>query len=204
MIFPEPIRLASRSPRRKLLLEEAGIIVDAQPPQIDDGKLQAKNITAEHWVVAMALIKALDVAGKLFSNTRTKAGTVLAADTVCVHHGEILGQPRDANHAHEMLHSLKNATHRTISGICLIRLRDAQRILFVEETTVQIGNLTDSEIDKYIESNEWQGKAGGYNLIERVENGWPIRWDGDPTTVMGLPMDRLLPLIKPERKGNCP
>ncbi len=203
MIFPAPIRLASRSPRRKLLLEEAGIAVVVQPPQIDDGKLKAKNISAEHWVAAMALLKALDVAGRLHSNGKTKAGTVLAADTVCVHHGEILGQPRDANHACKMIHSLKNATHRTISGVCLIRLCDAQRILLVEETTVQIGKLTDSEIDKYIESNEWQGKAGGYNLIERVQAGWPVQWIGDPTTVMGLPMDRLLPLLKPVRKGSC-
>lgn len=202
MIFPAPIRLASRSPRRKLLLEEAGIVVDVQPPLLDDGKLQANNILAEHWVAAMALIKALDVASRLHSNAKTKAGTVLAADTVCVHQGEILGQPTDANHAYKMIHSLKNATHRTISGVCLIRLCDAHRMLLVEETTVKIGNLTDNEIDKYIESNEWQGKAGGYNLIERVKNGWPIQWDGDPTTVMGLPMNRLLPLLKPDRKGN--
>ncbi len=203
MIFPAPIRLASRSPRRKLLLEEAGIIVKVQHPHIDDGKLQAKNVSAEHWVAAMALLKALDVANRLQSKGRTQAGTVLAADTVCVHRGKILGQPRDANHARKMIHSLKNATHRTISGVCLIRLCDAHRILLVEETTVHIDNLTDADIDQYIQSNQWQGKAGGYNLIERVENGWPVRWDGDPTTVMGLPMDRLLPLLKRADKGNC-
>lgn len=203
MIFPAPIRLASRSPRRKLLLEEAGISVVVQPPQIDDGKLLAKNVSAEHWVAAMALLKALDVAYTLHSKEKTNAGTVLAADTVCVHRGKILGQPRDANHARTMLHSLKNEAHRTITGVCLIRLCDAQRILLVEETTVKIGNLTDSDIDHYIQSNDWQGKAGGYNLIERVESGWPILWDGDPTTVMGLPMDRLLPLLKRDSKGNC-
>lgn len=201
MIFPAPIRLASRSPRRKLLLEEAGIAVVVQPPQIDDGKLQAKNVSAEHWVAAMALLKALDVANRLQSKEKTNAGTVLAADTVCVHRGKILGQPRDAIHARNMIQSLANATHRTISGVCLIRLCDAQRVLLVEETTVHIGNLTDVDIDQYIDSNQWQGKAGGYNLIERVENGWPMRWDGDPTTVMGLPMDRLLPLLKRDHRG---
>ena len=201
MIFPAPILLASRSPRRKLLLEEAGISIVVLPPQIDDGKLQPKNVSAEHWVAAMALLKALDVVNRLQDKGKTSAGTVLAADTVCVHQGRILGQPRDANHARKMIHSLKNAAHRTISGVCLIRLCDAQRILFIEETTVKIGNLSDSDIDQYIQSNDWQGKAGGYNLIERVESGWPIRWDGDPTTVMGLPMDRLLPLLKRDSKG---
>ena len=204
MIFPAPIRLASRSPRRKLLLEEAGISIVVQPPQIDDGKLQPKNVSAEHWVAAMALLKALDVANRLQDKGKTSAGTVLAADTVCVHNGRILGQPRDAMHARTMLQSLANSSHRTISGVCLIRLCDAQRMLLVEETTVRIGNLTDNEIDQYIETNMWEGKAGGYNLIERVESGWPIRWDGDPTTVMGLPMDRLLPLLKRDSQGNCP
>jgi len=99
LIFPAPIRLASRSPRRKLLLEEAGLAVDVHYPQIDDGKLQANNISAEHWVAAMALLKALDVANTLHSKDKAKAGTVLAADTVCVHRGKILGQPRDADHA---------------------------------------------------------------------------------------------------------
>ena len=203
MIFPAPIRLASRSPRRKLLLEDAGIAVDVQPPQIDDGKLQANNISAEHWVAAMALLKALDVASRLQDKGKVNAGTVIAADTVCVHRGIILGQPRDADHARTMLQTLQNSTHRTISGVCLIRLCDAQRMLLVEETSVKIGNLTHADIDKYIDSNQWQGKAGGYNLIERVESGWPVKWDGDPTTVMGLPMARLLPLLKRGRRSNC-
>ena len=122
-------------------------------------------------------------------------GTVLAADTVCVHRGEILGQPADADHAYAMLSGLCDSVHRTISGVCLIRLADGHRMLFVDEAKVYLGKLSEAELREYVQSGQWQGKAGGYNLAERIDAGWPIRCEGDPATVMGLPMQRLRGLL---------
>ena len=54
-----------------------------------------------------------------------------------------------------------------------------------------IGQIPEEDLNRYIESSMWQGKAGGYNLSERHSAGWPLTWQGDPTSVMGLPMHRL-------------
>ncbi len=195
MKFAQPIVLASRSPRRRQLLEEAGIRVHVLPPRLDDGELTPQGQTPEQWVLELALLKALDVVKQVSSDKELKTGTVLAADTVCVHQGEILGQPADAAHAEAMLSALRDSAHRTISGVCLVRLADGERMLFVDEAEVYIGKLSDAEIREYVESGQWQGKAGGYNLTERIDAGWPIRCEGDPATVMGLPMQRLRSLL---------
>ena len=195
MKFAQPIVLASRSPRRKQLLEEAGIRVHVLPPRLDDGELTPQGQTPEQWVLELALLKALDVVKQVSSDKELEAATVLAADTVCVHQGEILGQPTDAAHAQAMLSALCDSAHRTISGVCLVRLADGERMLFVDEADVYIGKLSDEAIREYVQSGQWQGKAGGYNLTERIDAGWPIRCEGDPTTVMGLPMQRLRALL---------
>ena len=91
MKFPQPIVLASRSPRRKLLLQEAGISVLVKPPTVDDGQLRADSQTPDEWVSAMAVLKALDVAQHISSEGQLQTGTILAADTVCVHRGEMFG-----------------------------------------------------------------------------------------------------------------
>ncbi|MEE9130563.1 MAG: Maf family protein [Phycisphaerales bacterium] len=202
MKFGPPIVLASRSPRRRQLLQEAGICVHVLPPLVDDGEFAPQGQTPQQWVLDMALFKALDVVLRVSSHKDFEAGTVLAADTVCVHRGEILGQPEDAAHAYAMLSRLCNSVHRTISGVCLIRLTDGQRMLFVDEAEVYLGKLSDEAIRDYVQSEQWQGKAGGYNLAERIDASWPIRCEGDPTTVMGLPMQRVLRLLNGVGSGE--
>ena len=118
---------------------------------------------------------------------------ILGADTVCVHEGKVLGQPRNAELARQMLRGMRHTRHVTMTGVCL--LRDAERLLLFDSSEVHIGDLSDAEIDAYIASGQWRGKAGGYNLSERIAAGWPIRCIGDPATVMGLPMRKLGPLL---------
>ncbi len=186
-----PLWLASRSPRRRQLLESARLSVRVLPPEVDDGSLCSKRLPPEHWVIGMALLKAVNVADLLVRSEPAPAGTVLGADTVCVHHGRILGQPTDAGDARAMLRRLRDADHEVLTGVCLIDLSDGDRNVFFDRAVVHVGHLADDEIDRYVESGSWRGKAGGYNLAERLEAGWPLRCDGDPATVMGLPMRRL-------------
>ncbi len=190
----QPIWLASRSPRRRLLLEQAGIQVRVRVAEIDDGRLAPGPIAPEHWVAGMARLKAADVVRQLSGGAKPESGLVLAADTVCVQRGMILGQPVDGEHARSMLLTMRNATHRTISGVCLWPI-GADPTLFVDSSIVHIGALTDAQVDAYVASNAWRGKAGGYNLVERIDAGWPVRCEGDPATVMGLPMRRLTPML---------
>ncbi|MEO1130849.1 MAG: Maf family protein [Planctomycetota bacterium] len=188
-----PLHLASASPRRRLLLEEAGFTPDVISSGIDDAELRPKAVPPVHWAASLAYLKARG--GLRF----TKAGIVLGADTIVDKAGDIIGQPRDADHARNTILQLSGGSHSVISGVALL-WRDekgtVQRSIFADTSTVHVGALPSDAIEAYIDSGDWRGKAGGYNLSERIEAGWPITFDGDPATVMGLPMQRLIPMLE--------
>ncbi len=189
-----PLILASRSPRRREMLSRAGVPVDVRPADLDDGVLRPGRVPPEQWVAALAWFKARRVAEQLQATGEQPPGTIMAADTICACGEELLGQPRDRNDARRMIQRLRNAVHRTITGVCFYDLH-RRRVLLVDAATVRMGAISDEAIETYVQSDQWRGKAGGYNLRERIEAGWPIECDGDPATVMGLPMRRLAPLF---------
>ena len=192
-----PLWLASASPRRRWLLEEAGIDTRIMPPALDDGKLDPQSRRAEAWVMAMAHLKARSAAEELRREQPAARGRVLGADTVCVIENErILGQPVDEAAARTMLYQLRRNEHRTLTGVCLLDLETGAREIFCDTAHVRVGEVTDEMIESYIASGEWRGKAGAYNLSERIAAGWPIDCDGDPATVMGLPMMRLRAMLQ--------
>jgi septum formation protein len=182
------ICLASQSPRRKLLLENAGYTVVTQSPAIDDGRLDRPNVSPRSWVMSLAYMKARSVHDQCKS---IECDLILAADTVCVVDNHVLGQPSSATHARQMLHSMRNRSHITMTGICLLDPNSEKRMLAIDQATVILGNVSDALVEEYITSDQWRGKAGAYNLQERIEASWPIQCKGDPATVMGLPMRKL-------------
>lgn len=190
------ILLASVSPRRKSLLEQAGYEVMVRPSDLDDGKLTRGDVTPRQWVMALAEFKARRVADLLEGKETNLPEVLLAADTICVHENELLGQPRDSDEAKAMIMKMRGGTHLTITGICLMDPATRRRLLDFDEAEVQVGPIDDASIDEYLASGQWRGKAGAYNLAERIEAGWPMTCQGDPTTVMGLPMQRLPGWIK--------
>jgi MAF protein len=188
------------------MLEQADIEISVVPPDVDDGQLRSGAVSPREWVMALAYFKARRVADQLrkisdrFANWHEAErfglqGVVLGADTVCVHGNVVLGQPRDAQHARAMLMRLRNAEHSTITGVCLFDLRSGTRTMFCDETRVIVGQVSEAQINQYIQSGQWRGKAGAYNLSERIDAGWPIQTIGDPDTVMGLPMRRLRKIL---------
>jgi len=193
-----PLWLASRSQRRKRLLDAARIPFIQEPAGIDDGRLRPGPVCPEEWVTSLAYLKARWVFDALVA-AGAGEGTVLGADTVCVHEGTILGQPATGPQARAMLERLRDATHVTMTGVCLISVADGRRWLGVDRADVQFGHVSDDELEAYVASDAWRGKAGAYNLDDRVEAGWPIQCTGDPATVMGLPMTRLEPWLAPLR-----
>jgi len=180
--------LASRSPRRRLLLEQHGYEYGLAESGLDDGELIPGGVDPASWVMALAYLKANAAAKKLSEEDRTRP--VLGADTVCVVGGEVIGQPRDADDARRILELVSNGEHEVLTGVALICPCGHKRDVFFDRTTVRVGDLGPF-IDAYVASGDWRGKAGAYNLSERLEAGWPIEYDGDPTSIMGLPMDRL-------------
>src|SRR4029450_13035339 len=119
---------------------------------------------------------------------------VLGADTDVALDGDILGKPRDAAHARELVGRLNGRTHEVVGGIALARDGTAVATA-VEVTRVTFRNSDDAALDRYVESGEWQGRAGGYAI--QGEGGALVdRIDGDYLNVVGLPLDRLRALLE--------
>lgn len=192
------LHLASRSPRRRRLLSEHGIPHGSIVPDVDDSQLAPGRIGPEGWVAALAYFKAA-AARPLLAAQREGAGKgggrqgiILGADTVVLKDGRIIGQPRDAEEALDIIRLLENGQHEVLTGVALVDPVTGRRELFVDRARVRVGAIGGERIGEYIASGGWRGKAGGYNLAERIQEGWPIEYEGDPTTIMGLPM-RILP-----------
>lgn len=186
--------LASRSPRRHRLLREAGFDPVVLDGGIDDAGLVRGDVPPAAWVEALAWLKAR-WAGDVVSRGGGR-GVILAADTLCIVNGAPFGQPRDPVDAARMLRDMRDAAHETLTGVCLLEPGSDARTLFHDRARVHVGALTDAVIAAYVASGAWRGKAGGYNLAEVAAAGWPVTCEGDPTTVMGLPMRRLVPLLR--------
>ena len=183
------VLLGSASPRRRLLLEQAGWCVEQVSPEIDDGVIHLETDSPPRIVEALAWFKGAQIGPPDHPHVAS-----VAADTVCVVDGAILGKPRDREHAARMLGSMIGRHHQTITGVC-VQDRSGERLLFSDVARVEIGHLSADVVDRYLDSGEWSGKAGGYNLVDRIEDGWPLTCIDDPTTVMGLPIRRLVPIL---------
>ncbi len=185
--------LASASPRRRALLDEIGIVHTVRPATIDDGQLTPPRIIdPASWVGALAFLKArssLDIA-------REPDSVVLGADTVCVHQGEIIGQPRDRDHAREIIERMMDDTHEVLTGVALISTSTDQREVFVDRSVVRVGPISPEDIELYLDSGQWKGKAGAYNITERRAAGWPIEFEGDEFSIVGLPIARVIERLR--------
>lgn len=186
--------LASRSPRRRVLLEDASIEFDVTDACVDDSQLSPTRVPPHHWAASLAYIKA-ESASRELCDTHPEC-VVLGADTIVVKGDRIIGKPRDREHARRIIDTLRDGEHRVITGVALLDRATRSRALVADATIVRVGQITDDSVESYLDSDDWSGKAGAYNLMERVEDGWPIEWEGDPTTVMGLPMQRLVPMLR--------
>ncbi len=166
---------------------------------IDDADLLPGRVTPAQWVGALAYPPARAGAEAAAGSgpETVRAYTVLGADTVCVKGSEIIGQPADAADARRILRLLEGGEHEVITGIALVSSPPgrAHRQLWSDRARVRVGPLGRDRIEEYVASGQWRGKAGAYNLAERLDAGWPINYEGDPTTIMGLPVRLLTRLL---------
>ena len=194
---PTPdIVLASSSPRRQAILAAAGIRFEVLAPAMDDALLPVSTGDPARLTMGLAWFKARQVLSAL--EARGGAGAprlVLAADTVCVVDGRIVGKPADPADARRMVHALEGRAHDVVTGLCIADRRTGGRTLLADRTAVMLGALPAGELDRYVAGGAWQGKSGGYNYSERLAAGWPLSCAGDPETVMGLPSRLVLPLL---------
>jgi septum formation protein len=168
--------LASKSPRRRQILENAGISCQVRSADIPEVRVEGEQPAA--YVRRLARQKAEAV-------NRNAGETVLAADTVVVVGEDVLEKPRDADDARRMLRLLSGREHQVITGICLVG--PAGEIVDAETTTVRFVPLTAAEIDAYVASGEPDDKAGAY-AIQGLASKFIDRVEGDYLNVVGLPV----------------
>ena len=181
------IILASTSPRRKDILEKLRI-----PFSIEDSgykedmglKLKPREL-ARH----LALGKAKAVA------KRHKNTIVIGADTIVVAKNRVLGKPRDASHAMEMLKFLSGSVHKVITGFAIIDTKNNKRVSKAVETKVYFRKLTEREIQDYVDSGEAHGKAGAY-AIQVLAGVFVRKVEGDYLNIVGLPLAAVLESLK--------
>ena len=175
--------LASQSPRRKELLEKFHIPFTVRVADIDEAMDTAKTPEAE--VARVSREKALAV-------TRTPEDVVIAADTIVVLAGRVLGKPRSPEDAKQMLRDLSGRDHQVMTGVTV--LWGEKLLSHTEVTDIHFRDLTEGEIARYVASGEPMDKAGSYG----IQGGAALfaeKMHGDYYNVMGLPVCRLWQML---------
>jgi septum formation protein len=178
----KPVVLASASPRRKEILEKAGLkfLVDAS--EVEE-KLD-ENMDPAELAISISLMKAES------ARARHRGSIIIAADTLGVLNGSLLGKPDDAAHARKMLASMSGKCHEVITGFTIMDSDTGRTTSRAVRTLVYFKMLSERQIDKYVNSGEPLGKAGAYaiqgsgaELVDKIE--------GDYYNVVGLPVHAL-------------
>jgi septum formation protein len=181
------IVLASASPRRRELLENIGLKFSVDPVEI--AEIQANSLKPAELAKALSLRKARAAA------SRHADSIIIAADTLGVLDGVILGKPVDARHARKTLAALSGRRHSVITGFSVIDTATGRAVSRAVETRVYFRKIGRPEIDRYVRTGEPLDKAGAYAiqglgalLVERIE--------GDYYNVIGLPLCALARVLK--------
>jgi septum formation protein len=189
----ERIVLASQSPRRKQLLEWAEVPFDVVIKETDE--LYPADLTVEDVPVYIARNKALAVKQEL-SHERI----ILAADTVVVLNGKIIGKPKDRNNAIEILHALSGQKHQVITGVVI--LTADEEISFADITEVWFHGLSTDQIIFYVDKYKPYDKAGAYAIQEWIGVTGIRSVRGDFYNVMGLPVSRVVQELNRLEEGS--
>lgn len=189
-LLPEKrLILASASPRRKMLLKQAGFVFKVCVSSYDEGRPQGG---AKSFVLKSAQGKA----NAVIEQDLFKTGWVLAADTIVVCGRSMLGKPKTQKEAEQMIRMLSGKNHKVLTGVVLKQISGIQKVEWVEETSVSMRSLLDHELENYLESMAWQGKAGAYGIQDKA-GAFVTRVEGCYFNVVGLPLGRVsLELLK--------
>jgi septum formation protein len=182
------IILGSSSPRRADILKKLKLDFEITPSSYVEPHDRTDFSYA--YVENLAYNKALDVAKK-----QTKSSKVIGADTIVVINNKILGKPKDRADAIQMLKILSGKTHFVVTSIALIDVPSMACKIKSTTTYVTFENLTDNQIEFYIDNFKPFDKAGAYGIQELPE-GYVKDFDGELDNVIGLPAKTLLELLQ--------
>ena len=180
--MPAPLILASASPRRAELLREHGYEFEIIRSPLPEPVEFARELSSVERAEASSDFKAQSVA-KLVA-----VGWILAADTIASLSGHVFGKPVDRDDARRILQSLSGTTHQVITGVTLLDASDGSTLTHHDSTDVTMRRLMEREIEDYLDSGVWGGKAGAYGIQDQGD-AFVERIDGSFTNVVGLPME---------------
>ena len=190
-MLKKKIILASASPRRKELMAQAGYEFEIQVSHKDEIYV---NDTPDEIVKELSLLKAKDVANQ----NETKDLIVIGADTVVAYRGNILGKPKDKEHAFEMIKNFQGDTHQVYTGVAILHYDSDGTETVINhavKTDVYVNSMSDEEIQHYIENDNVLDKAGSYG----IQSGFAIhieKIEGDYFNVVGLPVSYIYEVLK--------
>jgi septum formation protein len=187
------IVLASASPRRRELMAEAGYDFVVVPPHESAECGLRPGESAAELVSRLARQKAAEVAG------RCDSGLVVGCDTVVECGGQILGKPQDRAHARQMLESLRGQEHTVYSGLCLWSVPGDSPCVRVALTRLIMASISDRQLAEYLDSNQWQGKAGAFGYQDGHD--WLQILEGSASNVVGLPLELLAEMLQHGQQG---
>ncbi len=177
-----PLVLASRSPQRRAILDQLGIVFEIVVPDVEELEHGAPD--------EIALENARRKAERVV-DARDEA-VVLGVDTVVALDGRIYGKPADDEEAHATLRALAGRVHTVVSGVCVLGEGAARTA--VCRTEVEFRNVDADLLEWYVASGEWRERAGGYAIQGRGA-ALVARIDGDYSNVVGLPVTTLMGLL---------
>lgn len=177
---PRKLILASTSPQRKRLMAEAGYSFDVVVPE---GNEPDPNPFSDAGAYASytAWFKARQVAD------RVPDGIVVAADTVVAIAGQIIGKPADRDHARRILEALSGSPHQCLTGVCIWDVAGRYWIGGLDVTDLCMRSLSKVELEEYLASNRWVGKAGAYGIQD--PDPYVTILEGSHSNVVGLPLE---------------
>lgn len=185
-----PVRLilASESPRRAELLREHGYQFDVVRPPLPEPSALAGCHCPSELAESLSFFKARSVAADVIT------GVILAADTVSALNAQIFGKPRDRADAARILRTLMGTTHQVITGITVLDAATQKRVIAHDVTNVSMRAMTNAELEAYLNTNAWVGKAGAYGIQDHGDC-FVTQYDGSFSNVVGLPMEMAGPFL---------
>lgn len=180
------IILASASPRRKELLTQIGVKFEIM---ISDKETDIDSTDPIKACEKQAMQKALDIEEKAALKYKEDY-IIIAADTIVALEDTILGKPKDKEDARLMLERISGKKHKVYTAVCVFNSRLKTHKSFVEETAVEVAELSKEDIDFYLSKDEAYDKAGAY-AIQGLFSRYIVGMEGDYYNVMGLPVGRV-------------
>ncbi len=183
--LPFRLTLASGSQGRRYLLEREGYTFDVRPGFVEE-PTEARYASCQQYVQEVAWLKAAGVAtANVVDN-----GLILAADTVGWIDQQVIGKPSDRDDAKRILKMLSGRVHELWTGVCLWRVIDHFQFQYQEISLVKMKTLSETEIESYLDTRQWEGCSGAYAIKEEGDPYLEVV-RGSVSNVIGLPMESL-------------